>query len=56
MMKARGRKPVLVIQGGLRRAIARVVGSIIPVIALEAIPESMPLQVVHTAGPGESDA
>ena len=54
-MKARGRKPVLVIQGGLRRAIARVVGSIIPVIALEEIPDSMPLQVVHTAGPGQSD-
>jgi flagellar biosynthesis protein FlhA len=55
-MKARGRKPVLVIQGSLRRAIARVIGSIIPVIALEEIPESMPLQVVHTAGPGQADA
>jgi flagellar biosynthesis protein FlhA len=55
-MKARGRKPVLVIQGGLRRAIARVVGPIIPVIALEEIPDSMPLQVVHTAGPGQADA
>jgi flagellar biosynthesis protein FlhA len=55
VMKARGRKPVLVIQGGLRRAIARVVGSIIPVIALEEIPDSMPLQVVHTAGPGQAD-
>jgi flagellar biosynthesis protein FlhA len=55
-MKARGRTPVLVIQGSLRRAIARVVGAIIPVIALEEIPESMPLQVVHTAGPGQSDA
>jgi flagellar biosynthesis protein FlhA len=51
-MKARGRKPVLVIQGGLRRAVARVVGAVIPVIALEEIPETMPLQVVHTAGPG----
>jgi flagellar biosynthesis protein FlhA len=54
-MKARGRKPVLVIQGALRRAVARVIGAIIPVIALEEIPESMPLQVVHTAGPGQSD-
>ena len=54
-MKARGRKPVLVIQGGLRRAVARVIGAIIPVIALEEIPESMPLQVVHTAGPGQTD-
>jgi flagellar biosynthesis protein FlhA len=56
VMKARGRKPVLVIQGSLRRAIARVVGPIIPVIALEEIPDSMPLQVVHTAGPGQADA
>jgi flagellar biosynthesis protein FlhA len=54
-MKARGRKPVLVIQGGLRRAVARIIGAIIPVIALEEIPESMPLQVVHTAGPRQSD-
>ena len=54
-MKARGRKPVLVIQGGLRRAVARIVSAIIPVVALEEIPESMPLQVVHTAGPGQSD-
>jgi flagellar biosynthesis protein FlhA len=54
-MKTRGRKPVLVIQGGLRRAVARVISAIIPVIALEEIPESMPLQVVHTAGPGQSD-
>jgi flagellar biosynthesis protein FlhA len=54
-MKARGRKPLLVIQGGLRRAVARIIGAIIPVIALEEIPESMPLQVVHTAGPVHSD-
>jgi flagellar biosynthesis protein FlhA len=54
-MKARGRKPVLVIQGGLRRAVGRIIGATIPVIALEEIPESMPLQVVHTAGPGQSD-
>jgi flagellar biosynthesis protein FlhA len=54
-MKARGRKPILVIQGGLRRAVARIVSAIIPVIALEEIPESMPLQVVHTAGPRQSD-
>jgi flagellar biosynthesis protein FlhA len=54
-MKARGRKPVLVIQGALRRAVARVIGAVIPVIALEEIPESMPLQVVHTAAPGQGD-
>jgi hypothetical protein len=35
--------------------VARVIGAIIPVIALEEIPESMPLQVVHTAGPGQTD-
>jgi flagellar biosynthesis protein FlhA len=54
-MKARSRKPVLVIQGGLRRAVARIVSATIPVIALEEIPDSMPLQVVHTAGPRQSD-
>ena len=54
-MKARGRKPVLVIQGGLRRAVARIIGSIIPVVALEEIPESMPLQVVYNAAPGQND-
>ncbi|MBW4024867.1 MAG: flagellar biosynthesis protein FlhA [Proteobacteria bacterium] len=54
-MKGRGRKPMLVIQGALRRSVARVISGIIPVIALEEIPESMPLQVVHTATPGQND-
>jgi flagellar biosynthesis protein FlhA len=51
-MRARGQKPVLVVQGAVRRAVARAVNGIIPVIALEEIPESLPLQVVQTAEPG----
>jgi flagellar biosynthesis protein FlhA len=51
-MRARGIKPLLVVQAGLRRAVARSIGSTLPVIALEEIPESMPLQVVQTATPG----
>ncbi len=54
-MKARGIKPILVIQGSLRRAAAKVVSATIPVIALEEIPETMPLQVVHTASPARAD-
>jgi flagellar biosynthesis protein FlhA len=54
-MRGRGLKPVLVVQGPLRRAIARTIGSIIPVVALEEIPESMVLQVVHTAAPGREE-
>jgi len=51
-MRGRGIKPLLVVQGALRRAVARSIGSILPVVALEEIPESMPLQVVQTAAPG----
>jgi len=55
-MRGRGLKPVLVVQGSMRRAVARTVGSAIPVIALEEIPESMVLQVVQTAIPGRQEA
>ena len=48
-MRARGALPVLVVQAALRRAIAKCVHGLIPVIALEEIPETMPLQVIHTA-------
>jgi flagellar biosynthesis protein FlhA len=51
-MRARGQKPVLVVQGGLRRAVARTVVGVLPVLGLEEIPETMPLQVVQTAEPG----
>ncbi len=51
-MRARGQKPVLVVQGGLRRAVARTVTGVLPVLGLEEIPETMPLQVVQTAEPG----
>jgi flagellar biosynthesis protein FlhA len=54
-MRGRGLKPVLVVQAGLRRAVARAVAGIIPVVALEEIPESMMLQVVQTATPGRAD-
>ena len=54
-MRGRGLKPVLVVQAVLRRAVARGVGGIIPVVALEEIPESMVLQVVHTAIPGRGN-
>ncbi len=50
-MRARGAKPVLVVQAAMRRAVAKCVSGMIPVIALEEIPETMPLQVVHTADP-----
>ena len=36
----------------LRRAVARTVTGVLPVLGLEEIPETMPLQVVHTAEPG----
>lgn len=48
-MRARGALPVLVVQASMRRAIAKCVHGLIPVIALEEIPETMPLQVIHTA-------
>jgi flagellar biosynthesis protein FlhA len=51
VMRGRGQKPVLVVQAAIRRAVARVVAGLIPVIALEEIPETMPMQVVHTAEP-----
>ncbi len=54
-MRLRGLKPVLVVQGVIRRAIARAIGGIIPVLALEEIPETLPLQVVHTAEPGAAN-
>ena len=50
-MRARGAKPVLVVQAAMRRAVAKCVSGLLPVIALEEIPETMPLQVVHTAEP-----
>jgi flagellar biosynthesis protein FlhA len=51
-MRARGQKPVLVVQGAIRRPVARTVSGILPVIALEEIPETTKLQVVQTAEPG----
>ncbi len=50
-MRARGAKPVLVVQAAMRRAVAKCVSGMTPVIALEEIPETMPLQVIHTAEP-----
>jgi flagellar biosynthesis protein FlhA len=52
-MRGRGQKPVLVVQGALRRLVAKTVGHLMPVIALEEIPETMQLQVVQTAEPGQ---
>ena len=54
-MRGRGQKPVLVVQGAIRRAVARAVGGIMPVIALEEIPETLNLQVVQTAEPGAAN-
>ena len=54
-MRARGQKPVLVVQA--RPAGApwrRSVGGLIPVVALEEIPETMTLQVVQTAEPARA--
>lgn len=50
-MRARGALPVLIVQAVMRRAIAKCVHGLIPVIALEEIPETMPLQVIYTAEP-----
>jgi flagellar biosynthesis protein FlhA len=55
-MRKRGQKPVLVVQGPLRRTIAKTVGGIMPVLSLDEIPETMPLQVVQTAEPGAPPA
>jgi flagellar biosynthesis protein FlhA len=52
VMRLRGLKPVLVVPMVLRRAVARAVSGIIPVVALEEIPETLPLQVVQTTEPG----
>lgn len=54
-LSGRGRKPVIVIQAALRRAVAKTVSAIIPVLALDEIPDTMPLQVIYTATPGKSD-
>jgi len=50
-MRARGLKPVLVVQAAIRRAVARAIAGLMPVLALEEIPETLPLQVVQTAEP-----
>lgn len=54
-MRARGAKPVLVVQGAIRRAVAKCVHGLIQVIALEEIPETMKLQVIHNAEPGPAN-
>lgn len=51
-MRARGLKPVLIVPAALRRAVARAAAGLIPVVALEEIPDTMPLQVVQSAEPG----
>ena len=51
-MRARGQKPLLVVQGSLRRVVAKAISTLIPVVALEEIPDTMQLQVVQTAEPG----
>jgi flagellar biosynthesis protein FlhA len=51
-MRQRGLKPVLVVPAALRRAVARAMAGLLPVVALEEIPDTMPLQVVQTAEPG----
>ncbi|HTQ72039.1 MAG TPA: flagellar biosynthesis protein FlhA, partial [Acidocella sp.] len=50
-MKAKGLRPVLVTQASLRRAVARVVAGTLPVLSLDEIPASMPMQVVQVAEP-----
>jgi flagellar biosynthesis protein FlhA len=50
-MRKRGQKPVLVVQASLRRTVAKTVGNILPVLSLDEIPETTPLQVVQTAEP-----
>ena len=54
-MRARGAKPVLVVHGALRRAVAKCVHGLIPVIALEEIPDTMKLQILHTAEPAPAN-
>lgn len=48
-MRAQGIRPLLVVQAGMRRAVAKCVHGVIPVIALEEIPETIPLQVIPIA-------
>ncbi len=55
-MRGKGAKPVLVVQATMRRAVARIVAGIIPVVALEEIPDTTPLQVITTAEPGAANA
>jgi flagellar biosynthesis protein FlhA len=55
-MRTRGLKPVLVVQGPIRRVVARAVAGALPVLALEEIPDTLPLQVVQTAEPNGSVA
>jgi len=51
-MRRRGFKPVLVVQAAVRRAVAKTIAGVMPVLSLEEIPEAMELQVVVTAEPG----
>jgi flagellar biosynthesis protein FlhA len=55
-MRGRGQKPVLIVPLPIRRAVARAIGAILPVLALEEIPETMALQIVQTAEPAVSHA
>jgi len=52
-MRRRGQKPVLVVQAPVRRAVAKAIGGVMPVLSLEEIPEAMALQVVQNAEPGQ---
>jgi flagellar biosynthesis protein FlhA len=54
-MRGRGIKPVLVVPALLRRVVARACAGQIAVVALEEIPDTVALQVVHSAGPGEGE-
>ena len=54
-MRARGLKPVLIVPAALRRAVARASAGLIPVVALEEIPDTMPLQVVQSAETGAAN-
>ncbi len=54
-MRSRGIKPVLIVPATLRRAVARVAAGVLPVVALEEIPDSVALQVVHNTEPGAAN-
>lgn len=47
----KGCKPVLVMQGAYRMAVARALIEIMPVIALEEIPESQPVSIISVVAP-----